>query len=135
MHNPLNTNIVGKEIQMFLVTLNDMMRAGNFESVLSLKFKLLIWKRKGVIFIQEPISEMEISQNFFLYWSRTRGNCKGHPPNAFPIPKNAWRTMQFMEPSALTHYFTAYYEQDELPFSFLETVKVYIGEEFAWFYQ
>lgn len=129
-----NNNIIGKEFVMFSVSLDEIMATRNFESVLILKSKLLAWKKSGMIFFQEEICQLGTSQKFFLYWSDRKGSCKTQP-NAFPVPREDWKTIQFSNNELLLPYFASYYELIQIPHSFLENLKMYIGEEFVWFYK
>ena len=109
-----------------------------FESILSLKSQLLMWKRKGVIFIQEQIFELEMHQELSLYWALAKGNSKTQKPNAFPVPKEAlWKVRQIQDHNnLLTYYFSTYYKLEDFSFQLSqEYYRFYIVDEFIWFYQ
>lgn len=64
---------------MFPVTLNEIMAKGNFKSVLSLKAKLIRWKKRGVLFFQEQVAEMEMNQGFLYIGQKQRATATCHP--------------------------------------------------------
>ncbi|SFS75865.1 hypothetical protein [Paenibacillus sp. BC26] len=118
------------------ITLKDIMNEQLWgQTILEVKQTLINYKKKGQIFFEESISQLEQQNTFEIYYFG-RSNEKS-TINAFPIPIQEFRLFNNQKENRkfINGYFTKYYGIDKndervQPSNY----KLFVGTDFVWLY-
>ncbi|MFZ3577866.1 hypothetical protein [Virgibacillus sp. DJP39] len=115
------------------ITLEQLLQSGDSNNVLQLKWNLIKWKKQGVIFYKENLCNLDLDQQFELYFYIIKENVDYQ--DAFPVPKSFFKLQRKVLIDDLKHFYLDYYDQNDIADdTFLLNLKKYIGERYVWFY-
>jgi hypothetical protein len=104
-------------------------------SLLELKRLLLLYRKEGQLFFHENVSQLDIYDEFDLYYVHTPSVVA--TINAFPVPIDMYRTIQDERErtKTLQTCFADYYRMDLTTeeYELYRQTKPFLGQQYIWF--
>jgi hypothetical protein len=118
------------------ITLLKILDTNCFENILKLKLTLIRFKKMGLVFYKDTLSELDFDQPFEFYFHASKGSITYR--NAFPIPINYYKPWMRKKANIqnLLAYYQSYYETTLSPDSqYFDALSLYKGEKFVWLFK